>query len=78
MSHGDKGHAMSFGERLRQIRRARGHETCTSAAEAIGMHVSNYWRLENQPGIDPYWSTVLKICRAFGISPEALVPRGKD
>jgi transcriptional regulator with XRE-family HTH domain len=58
---------MSFGERLRLLRKAAGM-TQEKLARAADVSNATVFKLETVEGQDPSWSTVVKLARALGVS----------
>ena len=63
--------------RLREYRDRRGH-TVRSLAELSGVHYVTIVKLEaKHPKLDPQISTLLKLCKALGITLNQLVVQPK-
>jgi transcriptional regulator with XRE-family HTH domain len=61
-----------FNERLRQLREAAG-QTQEGLARAADLSVSTITKLE-RGGMDPSWSTVLRLAEALSVSITAFLP----
>lgn len=59
--------AMPFSDRLRALRAARGFSQ-EKLARAADVSTGTVARLEHA-GLDPSWSTVVKLAHALGVSP---------
>jgi transcriptional regulator with XRE-family HTH domain len=66
--------APPFNERLKQLREAAGL-TQEQLAKASGLSVSAVSKLE-QRGIDPSWSTVLRLAQPLGVTVIAFAEDG--
>lgn len=65
----------TFGERLRELRKAAGM-TQEGLARAADLTTATVYKLEANPDQDPAWSTVGKLAKALGVSVAAFVSDG--
>ena len=56
-----------FGERLKALREEAGM-TQEKLARAADLSLMTVAKLEHKEGVDPNWSTVVKLARALGVS----------
>ena len=63
---------MTFGERLRELRRQAG-VTQRDLAEKVGLDFSYISKVENDRNAPPAADTIVKICRALEVPAESLL-----
>ena len=63
---------MSFGSQLRQIRRDAGF-TQRQLADVAGLDFSYISKLENGHNPPPAADTIVRLCKAMGVTPEPLL-----
>jgi len=68
--------ASGFGQRLKELREARGL-TGQQLAEAAGCHMMTISKLERGTQ-EPAWPLVLALCKALGVSCEAFTQEAED